>query len=112
MLKELQHTMDGVSQVQREIISQLTTTDEMNTQNASVADTPETGTSSSMGGGSGDFSIPSPVEGTLPDKNDTKTSAPKAPVITPAGAAPRQSALGNDEAGKSKANPLWVRIVK
>lgn len=112
MLKELQHTMDGVSQVQREIISQLTTTDEMNTQNASVADTPETSTSSSMGGGSSDFSIPSPVEGTLPDKNDTKTSAPKAPVITPAGAAPRQSALGNDEAGKSKANPLWVRIVK
>jgi hypothetical protein len=112
MLKELQHTMDGVSQVQREIISQLTTTDELNTQNASVADAPETSTPSSTGGGSSDFSIPSPIGGVLPDKNDTKTSAPKAPVVTPAGSAPRQSALGNDEIGKSKANPLWVRIVK
>ena len=112
MLKELQHTMDGVSQVQREIISQLTTTDELNAQNSSAADMPEASTPSSIGGGPSDFSIPSPVGGVLPDKNDTKASAPKAPVVTPTGLAPRQSALGNDEVGKSKANPLWVKIVK
>lgn len=110
MLKELQHTMDGVTAVQKEIISQLTNADQLNAENSSVADIPVASESTSGSGYSSvdnSISLPSTTQ-PIPNKEDTKPSAMSNKVDKPQ----RQSAFNNgNNLGKDEAHPLFVHIV-
>ena len=110
MLKELQHTMDGVTAVQKEIISQLTNADQLNAENSSVADIPVASESASGSGYSSvdnSISLPSTTQ-PIPNKEDTKPSAMNSKVDKPQ----RQSAFNNgNNLGKDEAHPLFVHIV-
>ena len=111
MLKELQHTMDGVTAVQKEIISQLTNADQLNAENSSVADIP-VASESAPGGGynsvDNSISLPSSTTQPIPNKEDTKPSAMNSKVDKPQ----RQSVFNNgNNLGKDEAHPLFVHIV-